>query len=185
MSIDFFDIMNIKRLSLASILKDRVQDEVDKKDLGVEIILVSLEGIHPPVEVASSFQKVIGAMEKKEAFILGAEAYSNRELTLVDYDASRIKVEAGSYKLVRILESEARGEEFLKKLEAYEKNPRIFKYRYYLKTLDESLSSPKKYIVISPDSDRDVIIMNMEKGALPDILSLGLQAETGKKEIGK
>ena len=185
MSIDFFDILNIKRLPLSNTLKEKVQEEVDKKNLGVEIILVSLEGIHPPVDIASSFEKVIGSMEKKEASILGAESYSNRELTLVDYEASRIKVEADSYKLVRTLESEARGEEFLKKLEAYEKNPLIFKYRYYLKALEESLISPKKYIVISPDSDRDVIIMNMEKGALPDILSLGLQAETGKKEIGK
>ena len=185
MSIDFFDIMNIKRLPLAKDLKEKVQEEADKKELGVEIILVSLEGIHPPVEVASSFEKVIGAMEKKEASILGAESYSNRELTLVDYNASQIKVEAESYKFVRTSESEARSEEFLKKLEAYQVNPRIFKYRYYLKSLDKGLSSPKKYIVISPDSDRDVTILNMEKADLPDILSLGLGAEQEKKEIGK
>ena len=185
MSIDFFDIMNIKRLPLSSDLKEKVQEEVNKKELGIEIILVSLEGIHPPIDVASSFEKVIGATEKKEASILGAQSYSNKELTLVDYEASNIKVEAESYKLVRTLESEARGEEFLKKLEAYEKNPLIFKYRYYLKALDNSLTSPKKYIVISPDSNRDVIVLNMEKAALPDILSLGLQAEKEKKEIGK
>ncbi len=185
MSIDFFDIMNIKRLPLSNDLKEKVQEEIDKKELGVEIILVSLEGIHPPVDVASSFEKVVGSMEKKEASILGAQSYSNKELTLVDYEASNIKVEAESYKLVRTLESEARSEEFLKKLEAYEKNPLIFKYRYYLKALDESLISPKKYIVISPDNDRNVTILNMEKASLPDILSLGLEAEKGKKEIGK
>jgi membrane protease subunit HflK len=183
MNIDFFDIINIKRLSLASLLKDRVQEEANKEDLGVTIISVSLEGIHPPVEVASSFEKVVGATEEKEALILEAESYSNRELTLADYDASRITVEAESYKLVRTLESEARGEEFLKKLEAYEKNPRIFKYRYYLKSLEKGLTPPKKYIVISPDSNRDVTILNMEKDALPDILSLGLEAE--EKETKK
>lgn len=183
MSIDFFDIMNIKRIALADILEDRVQDAVNRKELGVDIISVSLEGIHPPVEIASSFEKVVGATEKKEAMILGAESYSNKERTLADYDASSINTEAKSYKLVRTLESEARGEEFLKKLVAYEENPRIFKYRYYLKSLEEGLISPNKYIVISPDSNRDVTILNMEKGALPDILSLGLEAE--KKEMEK
>jgi regulator of protease activity HflC (stomatin/prohibitin superfamily) len=183
MSIDFFDIMNVKRLPLADTLKNKVQEEVNRKELGVEIISVSLEGIHPPVEIASSFEKVVGATEKKEALILGAESYSNRELTLADYDASSIKTDAKSYKLVRTLESEARGEEFLKKLLAYEENPRIFKYRYYLKSLEEGLISPNKYIVISPDSNRDVTILNMEKAALPDILSLGLEAE--KKEMEK
>ena len=73
MSIDFFDIMNIKRLPLSNDLKEKVQEEIDKKELGVEIILVSLEGIHPPVDVASSFEKVVGSMEKKEASILGAQ----------------------------------------------------------------------------------------------------------------
>lgn len=185
MNVDFFDIMNIKRLSLAHDLKEKIQEEVDEKELGVEIILVSLEGIHPPVEVALSFEKVVGAMEKKEASILEAESYSNRELTLVDYEASRIEIESDSYKLVRSLESEARSAEFLKKLEAYEENPLVFKYRYYLKSLDEALIYPKKYIVVSPDSNRDVTILNMEKGTLPDVLSLGLEAEEGKKEIGK
>jgi membrane protease subunit HflK len=180
MNVDFFDILNVNRLPLTNILKERVQDEANKKELGVEIISVSFENIHPPLDVAPSFEKVVGAMEKKEATILGAEAYSNRELTLVDYAASAIKINAESYKLIRTLDSQARGEEFRKKLEAYSENPLIFKYRYYLKTLDNSLISPKKYIVISPDSDRDVIIMDMQKSSLPDIFPLGLEAERGK-----
>ncbi len=180
MNVDFFDILNVNRLPLTNTLKERVQDEANKKELGVEIISVSFESIHPPLDVAPSFEKVVGAMEKKEASILKAEAYSNRNLTLVDYAALIIKVEAESYKLIRTLESEARGEEFKKKLEAYRENPLIFKYRYYLKTLDNSLISPKKYIVISPDSNRDVIIIDMQKGSLPDIFPLGLEAEKGK-----
>ena len=181
MNVDFFDILNVNRLPLTNVLRGKVQDEADKKELGVEIISVSFESIHPPIEVAPSFEKVIGAMEKKEAIILGAEAYHNREITLVDYAASAIKIDAASYKLIRTLESEARGEEFKNKLKAYRENPLIFKYRYYLKTLDNSLILPKKYIIISPDSNRDVIIMDMQKGSLPDIFPLGLESVGGKQ----
>ncbi|MDD5455280.1 MAG: SPFH domain-containing protein [Candidatus Ratteibacteria bacterium] len=179
MNVDFFDILNVNRLPLTNILKQRVQDETNEKELGVEIISVSFENIHPPLDVASSFEKVVGAMEKKEATILTAEAYQNRELTLVDYTASAIQIEAESYKQIRTLESQARGEEFKKKLKAYSENPLIFKYRYYLKTLDDSLISPKKFIVISPESNRDVIIIDMQKSSLPDIFPLGLEAEKG------
>jgi len=181
MNIDFFDILHANRLSLSNLLEERVQEAADKENLGVEVVSVSFEGIHPPIAVAPYFQKVVGAMEKKEAKILTAEAYSNRELTLADYTASTIKVEADTYKIVRAWESEARGEEFKKKLEAYRENPLIFKYRYYLKSLDNALAAPKKYIVISPDSDRDVIIMDMQKGSLPDIFPLGLEAEKEKQ----
>jgi regulator of protease activity HflC (stomatin/prohibitin superfamily) len=132
------------------------------------------------LDVSPAFQKVVGAMEKKEAKILAAEAYSKKEVTLADYTASTIKTGAEAYKSIRAWDSEARGIEFKKKLEAYNENPLIFKYRYYLKTLDNSLISPKKYIVISPDSDRDVTIIDMQKGSLPDIFPLGLEAEKEK-----
>ena len=69
----------------------------------------------------------------------------------------------------------------MKKLEAYQKNPRIFKYRYYLKALEKGLISPRKYIIISSERERNVTVLDLEKAPLPDILSLGLEGET--KEI--
>ncbi len=183
MNVDFFEVLNVKRLSLTNMLKKSIQKEADKHNLGVKIVMVSVGNVHPPVETASSFEKVVGAMERKEAYILGAESYKNRELTLADYDASRVKVQAESYRLTRSVESKARGEEFLKELQAYQKNPRIFKYRHYLKTLERSLLSPRKYIVVSSERERNVTVLDLEKTPLPDILSLGLAAET--KEIKK
>ncbi|MCD6220311.1 hypothetical protein J7K43_08015 [Candidatus Calescamantes bacterium] len=183
MNVDFFEVMSIKRLSLAKILEKNIQEEADKHNLGIKIVLVSIGNLHPPVETASSFEKVVGAMERKEAYILDAESYKNRSITLARYNASRVKVEAESYRLVRSVESKARAEEFLKKLEAYQKNPRIFKYRYYLKALEKGLISPRKYIIISSERERNVTVLDLEKAPLPDILSLGLEGET--KEIKK
>jgi len=182
MNVDFFEIMSTKRLDLGELLKKRIQEKADKYCLGVKVLMVSMEGIHPPVEVAESFEKVVGATEKKEAYILEAEAYKNRELTLSGYEATRIGVESKSYKEVRSRESEARGAEFLKKLYAYQKSPYIFKYRHYLKTLENSLINPPKYVVLSSDRERNVTILNLEKTALPDILSLGLEAEKKEKK---
>jgi len=56
-------------------LTRRIQAAADKAGLGVEIVFVGLQGIHPPPEVASDYQKVIGAIQKKQASILDAEAY--------------------------------------------------------------------------------------------------------------
>jgi modulator of FtsH protease HflK len=182
MNVDFFEIMSVKRLNLGELLKIRIQEEADKHHLGVRVLMVSMEGVHPPVEVAESFEKVVGATEKKEAYILEAEAYKNRELTLADYESTRIRVDSESYKDVRTLESEARGAEFLKKLYAYQKSPYIFKYRYFLKAMENSLTDPSKYVILSSDRERNVTILNLEKTALPDILSLGLEAEKGEKK---
>ena len=64
-----------------TILAKRIQDAADKAGLGVEIVFLGLQGIHPPPEVASDYQKVIGAIQKKQALILEAHAERNKSLS--------------------------------------------------------------------------------------------------------
>ena len=181
-NVDFFEIMNVKRLKFAELLKEKIQKEADKRKLGVKIEEVTLENIHPPVNVAHAFEKVVGALEKKEASILGAEAYYNKEVTLAKYTASTLLTEAETYRDTRKMLSKAEAESFLKRLEAYNKNPRIFKYRHYLRILEESLAYPRKFVVLSPRVDRDVTILNLEEVLSPDVLSLALEAESEKEK---
>ncbi len=181
MGVDFHEVLTSKRLSIVDFLMKKIQKEVDKHNLGIKIVLVNLGNVHPPVEVAKSFEKVVGAMERKESYILDAEAYSNKELTLSNYEASKIGVEAQSYKFVRSTESKGQREKFLNELLAYRKNPRIFKYRHYLKTLEESLLYPAKYIIVS-DRERHVTIIDLEKTPLPENLFLGEGTETKEKK---
>jgi membrane protease subunit HflK len=63
------------------ILTGRIQQAADEAGLGVEIMFLGLQGIHPPPEVASAYQKVVGAVQKKQALILDAQAQRNTTLT--------------------------------------------------------------------------------------------------------
>jgi regulator of protease activity HflC (stomatin/prohibitin superfamily) len=62
-------------------LTRKIQQMADQAGLGVEIIFVGLQGIHPPTSVAKNYQEVIGAIQQKQAAILLAEAQSNRTLS--------------------------------------------------------------------------------------------------------
>lgn len=68
------------RAEAAKTLTERIQKAADEEKLGVEIMYVGLQGIHPPVEVAADYQKVIGAVQKKQAMILQAQAERNKTL---------------------------------------------------------------------------------------------------------
>jgi len=61
-------------------LTEQIQKAADKTGLGVEIVFVGLQGIHPPSQVASDYQKVVGAVQKKQAHILDAHARRNKTL---------------------------------------------------------------------------------------------------------
>lgn len=70
------------RIKASQLLKDRIQKSADNAGLGVEIVFLGLQNIHPPSEVAADYQKVIGAIQKKQAEILSAVGYSNEVLSL-------------------------------------------------------------------------------------------------------
>ena len=62
------------------VLTLQIQKAADQAGLGVEIVFVGLQGFHPPAEVAEAYQDVIGAVQKKRAAVLNAEAGSNYTL---------------------------------------------------------------------------------------------------------
>ena len=85
------DTEDAKRLSIIGAgrrgagqqLQRSIQARADQAKLGIEIVFVGLQGVHPPSEVAEAYQNVIGAIQKRQAEILVAEGESNKILTEV------------------------------------------------------------------------------------------------------
>ena len=82
------------------ILTERIQAAADEAGLGVEIVFLGLQGIHPPTNVAADYEKVVGAVQKKQASILDAQAERNRTLSVLagsTEDADRLYSLAAEY----------------------------------------------------------------------------------------
>jgi len=69
------------RTRAKEVLVDRIQKAADAQELGVELVFLGVQGIHPPPEVAPDYEAVIGAVQKKQALVLRAEAERNRTLS--------------------------------------------------------------------------------------------------------
>ena len=74
-------LLGAGRARAKQILTENVQAACDRAGLGVEIVFLGLQGIHPPPEVAKDYQNVVGAVQKKQALVLNAHAKRNRDLT--------------------------------------------------------------------------------------------------------
>jgi len=70
-------LLGMGRAEAGKILTERIQQASDKEGLGIEIVFLGLQGVHPPAEVAAAYQKVVGAVQKKQALILDAQAQQN------------------------------------------------------------------------------------------------------------
>ena len=97
-------LLGAGRAEAKRILTDRVQAASDRERLGVEIVFLGLQGIHPPPEVAADYQRVIGAVQKEQALILNAEAEKNRTLSTLAgsvEDANKLYILAAKYQRAR------------------------------------------------------------------------------------
>jgi len=74
-------LLGIGRAEAGKILTERIQEAANKEGLGVEIVFIGLQGVHPPTEVAAAYQNVISAVQKKQSRILQAQAERNMMLS--------------------------------------------------------------------------------------------------------
>lgn len=176
---DLFDFFGQGQLETAVSLRNNIQAEADRAGLGVSICFVGLQGVHPPVLVADAFQAVVGAVEKREARVLSALAYAERELPMASARADAAVIGAEAYKNRRNVVSAAEADHFLKRLGAWSVSPAVFRSRLYLRTLADALSGVRKYIVCGTRG-REVIILNLEDRIDSDLFDLGMA--TGKVE---
>jgi len=72
---DYKKVMSEERGQVAEKLMENIQSECDRMSLGVDIIYVGLQEVHPPTEgdVAQAFQAVATAQQQKETLIQSAK----------------------------------------------------------------------------------------------------------------
>ena len=76
-------LLGAGRAQAAEFLTRQIQAAADRENLGVEIVFLGLQGVHPPAEVAQDYQQVVGAVQRKQADVLNALAESKRTLGLL------------------------------------------------------------------------------------------------------
>ncbi len=91
-------LLGAGREKAKQILTECFQQAADARQLGVEIVFVGVQGIHPTPEVAADYQKVIGAVQSKQAIIFDALAQRNRALTSL---AGSVEQAGDLYELAR------------------------------------------------------------------------------------
>ncbi len=175
--VDLNEIMSVGREAAARDLQQSIQKRADELKLGVEVLFVGLQDIHPPVPVADAYEMVIGALQEKEITILKAEGYKRMQKPFADARAAQKTNEAEAYRLRTVPLAEARAARFADQITAYKASPRVYTERAYLAALIRGSEGARKFI-LSATNTHDVILLNLEDKVRRDMTDVQIAPAT-------
>ena len=175
-TVDIADIMSTGRLRAASELRDLIQKQADAQKLGVNILFVGLQDIHPPVQVADAYEAVIGATQERETKILTAQAYLAERVPIAKADAAKMVFDAEAAANLKITRAAAQAGQFTNQVTAFEASRLVYTRRAYLNTIASAIGPARKF-VLSTTNSQEAYWMDFEDKIRPDLLDLNVPAK--------
>lgn len=136
---------------------DLLQSIMDRYEVGVQIIAVQLQDVHPPQGVIDAFKDVASAREDKSRIINEAEAYRNELLPSARGQAAEMVNQAQAYRETRLKNAEGEANRFLAVLTEYDKAKDVTKKRLYYEAIEDILSKAQEKIILPKGTSENVL----------------------------
>ena len=149
------EVMTTAKSKIQSEVKDKLIAEMQKINLGIEVVNISVQDAEPPTkDVIKAFKAVETAKQGAETAINNANKYKSEKLPSANAEADKIIKEAEAYKESRINEAEGQVARFKETYKEYKKFPLITKKRMFYETLETVL--PNLDVVITDGQTQSI-----------------------------
>jgi membrane protease subunit HflK len=149
---DGFAVMIDDRAAIAQGLRADLQQEIDNLRLGIQIVFVGLQDIHPPVDVAPAYQEVVSAEEQMESTIDQARAYRARSLPAAQSEANTLTTQAAATSTAQVAGAQGGVSRFLSLATEDARHPGLLELRMRLEAIEKTLDQPPKTILAIPQT---------------------------------
>ncbi|MBQ3151588.1 MAG: protease modulator HflK [Clostridia bacterium] len=153
---DLSTLLSADREAFAINFQKELIKEMSEYDMGIEIVCVILESIHPPVEIASVYQNIVSAEITAERYILEAEAQANVKIAQAQAQKDTAVNAANAENSTKVAAAKSSVAEFLASLEMFNKYPNSYKYQKYLAAVREAYGKAN-LVILSDDVDSSAI----------------------------
>jgi membrane protease subunit HflK len=168
-SVDIAELMSVQRQSAALALAGRIQAAADARNLGVRILHVGLQDLHPPVKVAPDYEKVVAAIQQKQARIVAAQGDAIVTNALASAAATVVVNQAEAARIQQEIVTTARAAAFTNQIPAYEAAPAVYRQRQYAQVFPRATANASKYILVTTNTEA-VITFDLEHNATDDMI---------------
>jgi regulator of protease activity HflC (stomatin/prohibitin superfamily) len=170
-TVDMGHVMGPGRLEASHELVRRIQAAADERALGVRIISAGLQDLHPPVKVAPDYEKVVGAIQTKQAKILAALADAIRTNAMSEAAALEVVNRERARSASRVSGTLAQAALFTNQIPAWQAAPSVYLQRAYLQTLGRAITNARKYVLLATNT-QNVITFDLQDRIREDLLNL-------------
>lgn len=158
----FFRLLAEDRRSLAGVLMNELQANLEAINLGVSMVDLTLRDIHPPVNIADSFEAVVASIQEKQTMILNGFSYFNSELPRARANSFKKIQNSLGFKAKSSNEARGNSAKFLILDETFRQTRRATAMRLYLDAIGEALRG-NKIVVVDPRAGRHTMYVNSSK----------------------
>ena len=147
--------LNIDRSSLSVSILEELSEFSVVNNLGLSVVQIIIEGIHPPAEVADVYQMVISASIDKNTIITGAETEAERRLIDADRQSRSIVNYAKARQYYRVSAAMQEMAVFHAAMEAHQINAESFELARYLEVFERVIGNSTVH-VFSPGMENNM-----------------------------
>jgi regulator of protease activity HflC (stomatin/prohibitin superfamily) len=174
---DLNAVLSHERSQMAQLLKERIQADATRHQLGVEILFAGVQDIHPPVKVAGDYEQVVSAGQQRIADTNDAETEAIRTNALADAQAFADVNQARAMRLQTELSAWARAGLFTNQIAAYDAAPSVFRQRAYYDMFPAATANARKYILLVTNT-HNVLMFDLEDKIRESLLNLNVPSAT-------
>jgi modulator of FtsH protease HflK len=172
-SVDPMAIMTTDREKATESLKKSMQEELDRQKSGLEILQISMVGMHPPLDTASAFESAVNARQERETMIWRAQGKANERLPEAQAFAGETLAKARSERYGKLEVEKAKAQRFEAQLASYKIAPDVFFLRNYLDVLIQSTGNVRKYILAVEHPEKAMLIIDDKEKISSGLMGLG------------
>ena len=159
------EVIILSRREIAQLIREKMQEILDRYQTGVEIETVELQDVNPPDPVKPSFNEVNEARQEMEKMINQAWESYNKVIPKAKGEAEKTIRQAEGYELNRINRAQGDANRFISIYETYRQSKDVTKRRMYLEAMSEILPKiERKYIVDKDQKGLLQLLQLQDKG---------------------
>ncbi len=155
-------ILNRDRAAIEARVKELIQETLDNRETGINIVRVNFNKVDPPSQtvlvtdtdgrtsnesVIDAFRDVQAAEQERDRVERQADAYANRKLAEARGESAQLLEAAEGYRARVVNDAVGEASRFLAVLTEYKAAPEVTRKRLYLETMEKVLGDVDKIIL--------------------------------------